>query len=66
MIHNMNMDNALVFQSLREVKDFMLPAGFPDKDRQKLMRNLRVNIINTPEIMVIIIIHFCLLILDNY
>ncbi|XP_050396213.1 inositol 1,4,5-trisphosphate receptor type 1 [Patella vulgata] len=31
-----------IITSLKEVKDFMLPEGLPDKDRQKLMRNLRV------------------------
>ncbi|XP_046366515.2 inositol 1,4,5-trisphosphate receptor type 3-like isoform X5 [Haliotis rufescens] len=31
-----------ILMALREVKDFMLPHNKPDKDRQKLMRNLRV------------------------
>lgn len=29
-------------QALKEIKMFMLPVGQPDKNRQKLMRNLRV------------------------
>ncbi|KAK3085572.1 hypothetical protein FSP39_005468 [Pinctada imbricata] len=31
-----------IITALREIKTFMLPQGQPDKNRQKLMRNLRV------------------------
>lgn len=29
-------------QTLREIQEFMIVDGKPEKDRQKLMRNLRV------------------------
>lgn len=39
------MHNLLFYlQALKEIKIFMLSTGQPDKNRQKLMRNLRVRI----------------------
>ena len=31
-----------IVAALKEMKEFMLVEGVPDKDRQKLLRNLRV------------------------